>query len=141
MLSPQVGVSHVAGHLLFEAYASAWFFTDNTEFLVTRTQSQAPLWAFQIHVGYLFKRGIWLAASTRQSWGGALSVDGGEKLSAEANNRVGLTVGVPVGSRYALRAAASTALTTSSGNDYNNSFHRVAGCVLNPVTRGGVPVP
>ena len=118
VFSPQLGVSHVAGDLFFEAYAGAWFFTDNSEFLGTGTLTQDPLFSFQVHVGYRFRRGFWLAASSRQSLGGATKLDSGDKLDPEANNRVGLTLAYPLGGGHALRLVATTGTTTRVGNDY-----------------------
>jgi hypothetical protein len=118
VISPQLGVSHVGGRLLLEAYAGAYLFTDNHEFLGASTLSQAPLFTFQLHVGYRIRRGFWLAASTRQSLGGATTVDGGDKLTPESNNRVGLTLALPIASRYALKLVATTGLTATVGNDY-----------------------
>jgi hypothetical protein len=109
----------LAGRLLLEAYAGAYFFTDNDEFLGTSTLSQDPLFTFQVHVGYRFRRGFWLAASSRQSLGGATEIDGGDKLASEANNRVGLTLAVPIAGRYALRFVATTGITATVGNDYS----------------------
>jgi len=119
VFSPQLGVSHAAGKFLLEAYASAWLFTDNTEFFGTSTLSQDPLWAFQVHLGYLFRRGLWFAVSSRQSKGGRVSVDEGDELSPESNNRLGATLAVPFAHKYSLKFAATTALTTTVGNDYD----------------------
>ena len=119
VFSPQIGVWHVFGQFTFEAYAGVWFFTDNREFLGTQIKSQDPLATFQVHVSYSFPNGIWIAASSRQSLGGAVTVDGGDRLDPEANNRVGLTVALPVMSRYALKLIATTGITATVGNDYN----------------------
>lgn len=116
--SPQVGVSHVAGRFLLEVYASAWFFTDNSEFLGTSTLSQKPLFAFQAHAGYRFRPGFWIAASSRQSLGGATMINGGDRLSPEANNRVGVTMAYRFGLSHSLRLAFTTGLTATAGNDY-----------------------
>ncbi|MFV1981410.1 MAG: transporter, partial [Rhodothermia bacterium] len=118
-VSPQFGVSHVAGRFLLEAYAAAWFFSDNSEFLGTRTLAQNPLLTFQVHAGYLFRRGFWLAVSSRQSLGGATSVDGGDKTTPETSNRVGATLAIPIAQKYALKFIATTGLTATIGNDYD----------------------
>lgn len=117
--SPQLGVSHLAGPFFLEANAAIRLFTDNGAFLGTGVQSQDPLYTFQAHVVYHFPRGWWLAASSRQSLGGAVRVDDGDKLRIEANNRVGLTLGIRVTSRYSLRLAATTGVTATVGNDYS----------------------
>ena len=119
-VSPQLGFSHISGRMLVEAYASAWLLSANSEFLGTMRREQDPLFAFQLHVGYLFKRGFWLAVSTRQSFGGAVRVDGGDKLEPETNNRIGLTLAIPIYGRVTLRLVATTPLTTRIGNDYDS---------------------
>ena len=117
--SPQVGLSQFLGKFVIEAYAGAWFFTQNTNFLSGRVLSQDPLYTFQVHFGYRFKRGLWAAASTRQSLGGETSIDGGDKLAHESNNRIGITLAVPLGSRFALKFAGTTSVTSTAGNDYD----------------------
>ena len=121
MLSPRLGVAHRAGRVILELYSSMWFFTDNTDFANGNTQSQKPILALQAHVTYRFPSGIWLAGSTRQSFGGATSVNGAEDTVPETNNRVGLTLGIPVG-RHALKFAATTGLSTAVGNDYTTLY-------------------
>ncbi|KPK61878.1 MAG: hypothetical protein AMS21_08710 [Gemmatimonas sp. SG8_38_2] len=118
-ISPQLGISHLAGRIGLEAYAGVWFFTDNDEFLGTQTQSQDPLYTIQVHASYRFRSRLWIAASSRQSLGGAVSVDGGDKLEAETNNRVGLTLALPLGTRNALKLVATTGLKATVGNDYS----------------------
>ena len=119
VFSPQIGVWHVVGNFSLEAYAGVWFFTDNSEFLGTKVQSQDPLYTFQVHVSYRFRTGIWIAASSRQSLGGAVTIDGGDKLDPETNNRVGLTFALPIKNRYSLKLIATTGITATVGNDYS----------------------
>ena len=103
----------------FEAYAGVWFFTDNTKFLGTQIKSQDPLITFQVHVSYSFPSGNWIAVSSRQSLGGAVTIDGGQTSDPETNNRLGLTFSVPVMSRYSLKLFATTGVTATAGNDYS----------------------
>lgn len=119
VISPQIGLWHVEGHFTFEAYAGVWFFTDNKSFLGNQVRSQEPLYTFQLHASYEFRGGIWLAASTRQSLGGVVSVDNGDRLDPESNNRVGISLGVPLGPRYLIKLLATTGTTVTIGNDYD----------------------
>jgi hypothetical protein len=121
MISPRLGVAHRAGRFVLELYGGMWFFTDNTDFANGNTQNQAPILTLQAHVVYRFRRGFWLAASTRQSFGGATSVNGAEETTPESNNRVGATLAIPVG-RHALKFAFTTGLSTSVGNDYSTFY-------------------
>lgn len=119
-VGPQLGVSHVRGSMLFEAYAGARFFQDNSDFFGGETLSQEPLYTFQLHAIYQFRPGLWLAASTRQSLGGATEVGGGDRNAPEANNRVGATLSLPLVGRFGLRVAATTGVTTTVGNNYDS---------------------
>lgn len=119
LLSPQIGVWHVIRNITIEAYAGVWLFSDNKEFLGTNIRSQDPLVTFQVHVSYLFHNGIWIAVSSRQSLGGTVSIDGGDRLDPETNNRLGLAFSMPVKSRYALKLIATTGIVATAGNDYN----------------------
>ena len=98
-----------------------WFFTDNTDFLNGNTKSQDPILALQAHVTYRFRRGFWLATSTRQSFGGATSVNGADGTTPESNNRVGVTLAIPAG-HHALKFAVTTGLSTAVGNDYTTFY-------------------
>jgi hypothetical protein len=128
VFSPQIGIWHVIQNFTFEAYAGVWLFTDNKEFLGTMIQSQNPLYTFQVHVSYLFHNEMWIAVSSRQSLGGAVTNDGGDKLDPETNNRLGFTLNIPIESRYALKLIATTGITATVGNDYNT--FAVAGQVV-----------
>ena len=119
VFSPQVGVWHVVSNFTFEAYAGMWLFTDNKAFLGTQVRSQEPLFTFQLHASYEFRGGVWIAASSRQSLGGAVAVEGGDRLDPEANNRVGLSLSIPVRPRYTLKLIGTTGLSTTVGNDYD----------------------
>ena len=59
--------------------------------------------------------------SSRPLWrqGGCATIDGGDKLDPETNNRVGLTFALPVKRRYSLKLIATTGVTATVGNDYN----------------------
>ena len=119
VFSPQVGLWHAVGPFTFEAYAGVWFFTDNKAFFGSQVRTQEPLYTFQLHASYVFPSGIWIAASTRQSLGGAVTVDDGDRLDPESNNRVGLSFSIPVGPRYFIKLLATTGVTASVGNDYD----------------------
>lgn len=128
MISPQIGLWHVFKNFTLEAYAGVWLFTDNKEFQGTKVKSQEPLYTFQVHVSYSFPNGIWIAASSRQSLGGAVKIDGGDRLDPETNNRLGFTIAIPVGSSYSLKFIATTGAAATVGNDY--STIAVAGQVV-----------
>ncbi|MBN1480677.1 transporter [candidate division KSB1 bacterium] len=121
VFSPQIGLWHVMRKFTLEAYAGVWLFQDNREFLGTQVKAQKPLFTFQVHVSYLFDNGIWIAVSSRQSLGGAVTIDGGDKLDPETNNRLGLACSIPVKPRYVLKLVATTGVAATVGNDYSTA--------------------
>lgn len=119
IFSPQIGVWHKFGQLAMEAYAGVWFFTNNNSYLGSLTRSQRPLYTFQLHLSYAFNNGIWLAASTRQSFGGAVEVEGGDRLAPESNNRIGISLSIPLSSKHIIKLLSTIGTTTTVGNNYS----------------------
>lgn len=118
MLSPRVGVSQAFGRLLAELYGAGWFFGDNPEFLIANVQSQDPMATVQLHFTWIFGPGFWAAASTRQSFGGQLYVNGSPSGEDQTNNRIGVSVTLPISRRQGLKFAVTFGLSTAAGNDY-----------------------
>jgi hypothetical protein len=59
-------------------------------------------------------------ASSGQSLGGQVSIDGGEKQSFESKNRIGIPLAVPLGPRYGLKLAGTAGAASTAGNDYDS---------------------
>lgn len=119
MFSPRVGVSRSFGRFLTELYAAGWFFTDNPEFLGENVQSQDPMGTLQLHFIWVFGPGFWAAASTRQSFGGQVYVNDLSSGDSQTNNRIGVSITIPVSRRQGIKLAATFGLSTAAGNDYN----------------------
>jgi hypothetical protein len=116
---PALALSQWFGKLSVEAYAAAWFFTDNAEAFGGNVVSQDPLYAFQLNVAYSFKPGLWLAAGARQTAGGETSVNGGSKGNPAEWTRLGLILGVPLGGRHVLKLVGTTGVRNTTGADFN----------------------
>jgi len=116
---PGVAVSHRRGSWTFEAYTGVWFFADNKEFLGDNVLSQDPMLAFQVHVGYNFKRGMWVTLGTRQTTAGETSLNGESNDDPANTNRVGLVFATPVVGRHSLKLIATTGTWESKGTDFN----------------------
>lgn len=119
MFSPRIGVSQSVGRWVLEAYGSGWFFTDNAKFLGANVQSQDPMATLQLHFLYVFGSGVWVAVGTRQSFGGQLFVNGEESGEAQTNNRVGVSLTIPISRRQGVKVALTFGLSTAAGNDYS----------------------
>ena len=122
--SPRVGISQrLSEPWTLEFYTSAWFSTENTHaFPGNSTISQAPILSLQLHVEYSFRPNLWLALSTRQVFGGSTTVNGVNQNDSQSNNRVGITLSLPISRHNILRLAFTTGLKTSTGSDYNSLY-------------------
>jgi hypothetical protein len=116
---PAVGVAQYVGRWVFEAHLRAWFSTTNTDFFGGNTVAQDPLFGFQLHAEYTFKRGLWAAASFGQNYGGATTVNGVHGDNEQINNRFGLTLAVPIAATWSLKAAYAAGLSTRFGGDFD----------------------
>jgi hypothetical protein len=119
MVSPRIGLSQSFGRFLTELYASGWFFTDNPDYLNGNLQSQNPMGTLQLHFIWVFGPGFWVAAGTRQSFGGQVFVNGTAAGEALTNNRIGVALTVPISRRQGIKVALTFGLSTAAGNDYN----------------------
>ena len=116
---PAVGVAQYVGPWVFEAHLRAWFSTTNDDFFGGNTVAQEPLFGFQLHAEYTFTRGLWAAASFGQNYGGATTVNGVHGDNAQANNRFGVTLAVPIQRTWSLKAAYAAGLSTRFGGDFD----------------------
>ncbi len=117
---PEVGVSQPLGNWFAEATAGVWFFTDNTSFLGNRRRSQAPLGVLQLHGGYTFRPGLWLAADAGFYTGGATSVNGAINDDAQKNARYGLTLSLPIRRDWSAKLAVSNGFMVRAGGNYKS---------------------
>jgi len=104
---------------LFEANLGAWFFGDNDEFAGT-TRQQDPIVSGEIHVVRIVRSGFWAALDLNYYVGGQTTVGGEVRDDRQQNSRIGVTLFFPIERRHAIRFAASTALTTNFGGDFDS---------------------
>ena len=118
-LKPDAGFSMPFGKWFTEAAAGVWFFGDNDDFFRGHRKSQEPLAVYQLHAGYNFKPGLWLAADYGRYVGGRSSIDGVPKDDEQHNSRVGLALAVPVAKGWSAKLAFSKGTVVRVGGDYN----------------------
>jgi hypothetical protein len=116
---PELGVSIPLGNWFVEASAGVWLFTDNDEFFGGLRREQDPLALLQLHGGYQFRPGFWIAADANYYRGGSSTVGGIAKDDLQANSRYGLTLSVRLAPGLSAKLATATGLTTRTGADYN----------------------
>ena len=118
-LKPDAGVSFPLGHWFGEAAAGVWFFTDNDDFRAGHRRSQEPLAVYQLHAGYNFRPGLWLALDYGYYIGGRTAIDGVDNNDAQRNSRVGLALSVPINRGWSGKLSWSKGTVVRIGGDYS----------------------
>jgi hypothetical protein len=126
---PELGYSQSFGHWVLDGYAGVWFFTTNNDFWSrnsyyagTRSQSQSPIGAWEGHLIYYFKkRGLWASLDGNFWVGGTTTVGGVENsLTRQANSRMGTTMAIPFSKHQSVKVSYSGGAYTEYGGDYQN---------------------
>ncbi len=125
---PEIGYSQRFGHYIVDAYAGAWFFTQNPEFWSrnpyypgTRAQSQSPIGAFEGHLSYSFKPLLWASLDGNYWFGGETSIHGVVNPSSrQSNSRIGGTFSMPISKSQSLKFAYSNGTYIRFGGNYQN---------------------
>ena len=115
---PEVGFSYPHGNWFFEASAGVWLYADNDNFWGGKRRSQDPLYITQVHAGYNFRPGLWLAFNAAYNTGGGTTVNGVENQDEQDNTRYGATLSVPFGKGWSGKVAWSKGFTVRAGGDY-----------------------
>lgn len=123
---PEFGYSRRWGHWVLDGYAGVWFFTTNPEFFShnaffagSRSQSQAPVSAFEGHFSYDVKPRFWVSLDGNFWYGGRTTVNGVENtVSLQKNSRVGVTASVPVTKRQSLKFSYNNGAYVRFGGDF-----------------------
>lgn len=115
---PELGVSWPIGHWFAEVAAGVWFFTDNDDYRGGQRRSQDPIYVYQLHVGYNFRPGLWLAADYGHYTGGRTAVNGVENDDAQRNSRVGLVLSLPVAAGWSGKVGWSKGTVVRAAGDY-----------------------
>jgi hypothetical protein len=119
-VKPEIGVSNRFGQWYTELYTGIWFFSDNGEYLETKTLSQDPVWGTQAHLSYVFRPGMWLAGNAVYVNGGETSVDGVAANNFQKNWRFGATFALPLAPQHGLKFVFNTGVATRIGADFDS---------------------
>jgi hypothetical protein len=115
---PEFGISQPIGNWFAEMALGVWLFTDNTAFLGNAHRSQAPMPVLQLHGGYTFRPGLWLAGDVGFYSGGVTTVNGVANDDRQNNIRYGVTLSVPITRNWSAKLALSKGLVVRAGGDY-----------------------
>lgn len=115
---PEIAVSHPFGpeqKWLVEAYANAYFFTDNTSYHEVEILRQDPLPGIEGHVSYSFVNNVWASFDTRYSFRGVTFVNGTNQNNSQQNFSLGSELNVSLNARNSLAFTFDKALVHQNG--------------------------
>lgn len=119
VLKTGLGASYtIKRKLVFEVQLNGIYFSTNDDFFGGNISEQEPMLEGQLHTTYIFKPGIWFAASYGTVKGGEIKVNGVKKARVD-NDRYGLTFAYRLKNQHSLKAAYTNALITRSGDDFD----------------------
>ena len=117
---PEIGLSKMLGHRWTVDLALAGtFFETNDDFYGGHRRAQDPVYSFQAHAVRTLPKGFWLAVDGTRYRGGRTVTDGFADQNLQSNDRLGLTVGVPINRRQSLKFYYSTGVVTRTGTDFD----------------------
>jgi hypothetical protein len=102
---PEIALSHPFGpdrKWQLDAYANAYFYTDNTSYHGREILRQQPLAGLEGHISYSFNDNLWVSLDTRYSFRGATFVDGADQNNAQQNVMLGSELNLSINSRHSL---------------------------------------
>jgi len=117
-VKPELGVSKAWGAVSLELASAVTFFQDNRDFL-GQTREQDPLYAFQAHLVYSFRRALWVALDGTYYLGGRTRVGEIRNDDLQRSTRAGATFSMPLSVRQSLKLYASTGVSTRVGGDWD----------------------
>src|SRR3954468_22403130 len=118
-LKPEVGISKRFKRFYAEAYTGVWFYTENDEYLISKTLKQQAVVSLQGHVSYYFKNQMWVGINGNWFNRGQTLVDNTPTGDLKDNYRVGATWSVPFLKKHAVKFQFHVGAFTKTGYDYN----------------------
>jgi hypothetical protein len=116
---PEVGVAVPRGRWDLDAYVSLTMYTANDNFYPGGAQrTQDPVLGIQGHVSYTIRSRLWVAVDGTWYRGGSAQVEDGTPTSSLNNARGGVTVSLPVGKRYSIKAAYGSGIVARTGTNF-----------------------
>ena len=130
VFKPELGYSERWGHWVLDAYAGAWFYTENpASFHVPYPvpQTQAPVGSFEGHLSYDFSNVVgrkmrgWVSLDGNFWWGGIASVYGiPNETTKQTSSRLGGTFSLPYTRHQSVKVSFSGGTYSRFGGDYKN---------------------
>jgi hypothetical protein len=115
---PEIALSHPFGpeqKWQLDAYANAYFYTDNTSYRGREILRQEPLPGLEGHISYSFNDSLWASLDTRYSFRGTTSVNGENQNNSRQNFILGSEVNVSLNRQSSLVFEFDKALVHNNG--------------------------
>jgi hypothetical protein len=125
---PEFGYSERWGKWVLDGYLGVWLFTTNNDFWSrnsfyagTRSQTQAPIGSFEGHLSYDFKPRLWASLDGNYWFGGKTSINGIQNpVTEQSNSRIGGTVAIPITKHQSLKFSYNNGTYIRFGGNYQN---------------------
>jgi hypothetical protein len=125
---PEIGYSRRWGHWILDGYGGVNLFTQNPEFFSrnsyfpgTRTQSENSVIDFEGHLSYDFRARLWVSLDANFWRGGATSLNGVENpITNQKSSRVGMTASVPLTAHQSIKISLSDGAYVRYGGNYKS---------------------
>jgi hypothetical protein len=118
LFKPEIALSHPFGSKQkteIDAYANAYFYTDNISYHGTEILRQQPLPGLEGHISYSFMDNLWASLDARYSFRGSTSVDGVSQNNPQRNFILGSEVNVTLNPKNSLVFEFAKALQHLNG--------------------------
>jgi hypothetical protein len=115
---PEFALSHPFGpeqKWEFDAYANAYFYTDNTSYHGREILRQEPLPGVEGHISYSFNDRLWASVDTRYSFRGTTVLNGVTQNNAQQNFILGSEMNISLNPRNSLAFEFAKALVHQNG--------------------------
>jgi hypothetical protein len=115
---PEIALSHPFGpeqKWQLDAYANAYFYTDNTSFHGRQILRQQPLPGLEGHLSYSFTDSLWASVDTRYAFRGTTLVNGVDQNNPQQDFILGTEMNVSLNSRNSLLFEFARALVHQNG--------------------------
>lgn len=102
---PEIGVSRpfgAEGRWELDAYANAYFYSDNVSYRGHEILNQEPLPGIEGHISYSFLDSLWASFDTRYSFRGTTSVNGINQNNPQSNFVLGSELNVALNAHHSL---------------------------------------
>jgi Putative MetA-pathway of phenol degradation len=106
-------------HWILEVSVASTYFEANHEFRGNRTREQDPIHALQLHAVRNLRSGIWISVDSTHYRGGQTATDGVENPNSQANDRLGLTLSLPINRAQSVKFYYSSGVSTRTGTDFD----------------------